>query len=56
MKIQHHSGDVDAELALYQKCGFRLSGIVTDSFADYPEPIYENGIRCIDMVMLSAKL
>lgn len=40
------------QLALYQKCGFRLSHIEPDVFRDYPEPIYEHGIRCLDQVVL----
>ncbi|PHR91831.1 MAG: GNAT family N-acetyltransferase [Robiginitomaculum sp.] len=43
------------QLALYQKCGFRLHSIDKNFFANY-EPIFENGIRCIDMVRLRAKL
>lgn len=45
-----------SQLALYQKCGFRLFSIRPNFFADYPEPIYENGIRCIDMVILRVEL
>lgn len=45
-----------SQLALYQKCGFRLDHIKHDVFADYPQEIYENGIRCLDMVMLCARL
>jgi len=45
-----------SQLALYQKCGFRMSYIKADFFAFYPEPIIENGIRCLDMVVLCAKL
>ncbi|MGE1142334.1 GNAT family N-acetyltransferase [Bacillus pumilus] len=42
------------QLALYQKCGFRLTSIDRDFFLKhYDEPIYENGIQCIDMVRLS---
>lgn len=41
-------------LALYQKCGFRLTSIDHDFFLKhYDEPIYENGIQCMDMVRLS---
>ncbi|MCH7337271.1 GNAT family N-acetyltransferase [Acinetobacter sp. NIPH 2699] len=40
------------QLALYQKCGFRMSHIERDVFTNYPEPIYENGIRCLDQVVL----
>ena len=45
-----------SQLALYQKCGFRMSHIEPNFFEHYPEPIFENGIRCIDMVRLSARL
>ena len=42
------------QLALYQKCGFRLKEIIHDYFIDnYDEPIFENGIQCRDMVRLS---
>lgn len=41
------------QLALYQKCGFRLKEIIHDYFVDnYDEPIFENGIQCRDMVRL----
>ncbi|RHX85502.1 GNAT family N-acetyltransferase [Leptospira stimsonii] len=46
-----------SQLALYQKCGFRISGIDRDFFLKhYAEPIYENGIRCTDMIRLSLDL
>ena len=41
------------QLALYQKAGFRITGIVAGYFG-YPEPIIENGIACRDMVRLRA--
>ncbi|WP_347552107.1 GNAT family N-acetyltransferase [Pseudalkalibacillus hwajinpoensis] len=41
------------QLALYQKCGFRISEIVMGFFDDYPEEIMEDGIRCRDMIRLS---
>ncbi|ATZ68604.1 GNAT family N-acetyltransferase [Acinetobacter haemolyticus] len=41
------------QLALYQKCGFRMSHIERNVFQNYPEPIFENGIRCLDQVVLS---
>ncbi|MDM5299496.1 GNAT family N-acetyltransferase [Bacillus pumilus] len=45
------------QLALYQKCGFRLSSIDHDFFLQhYDEPIFENGIQCIDMLRLSLVL
>lgn len=45
-----------SQLALYQKCGFRISHVVPDFFKNYPEPIFENGIRCLDKVMLYCDL
>jgi len=45
------------QLTLYQKCGFRIVGVDLDFFArHYDEPIYENGIRCRDMIRLSMDL
>ena len=45
------------QLALYQKCGFRIVGVDVDFFVrHYPEEIYENGIQCRDMVRLSQDL
>lgn len=45
------------QLALYQKCGFRMAAIDRDYFIrNYDEPIYENGIRLRDRVVLSQDL
>ncbi|WP_430787318.1 GNAT family N-acetyltransferase [Virgibacillus flavescens] len=45
------------QLALYQKCGFRMTSIDRDFFVrHYDEPIFENGIQVIDMVRLSQDL
>lgn len=45
------------QLLLYQKCGFRITGIEFDFFRNnYSEPIYENGVECRDMVRLSMEL
>lgn len=45
------------QLALYQKCGFRIIGVDMDFFIKhYPEEIFENGIQCRDMVRLSQDL
>ena len=45
------------QLALYQKCGFRMTSIDRDFFIrHYEEKIYENGIQCMDMVRLSQDL
>ncbi len=45
------------QLALYQRCGFRIVGVDPDFFGrHYPEPIEENGIPCRDMVRLRLEL
>ncbi|TCM68066.1 acetyltransferase (GNAT) family protein [Acinetobacter calcoaceticus] len=44
------------QLALYQKMGFRMHAIERDVFLNYPQPIYENGIRCLDQVVLELQL
>lgn len=45
------------QLALYQKCGFRIIGVDINFFVRYyPEEIFENGIQCRDMIRLSQDL
>lgn len=45
------------QLALYQKCGFRIVGVEFDYFTHmYDEPIIENGIECRDMIRLVQRL
>jgi ribosomal protein S18 acetylase RimI-like enzyme len=45
------------QLALYQKCGFRIIGIDVNFFIrNYQDAIFENGIQCVDMVRLSQEL
>ncbi|HFK5544364.1 TPA: GNAT family N-acetyltransferase [Elizabethkingia anophelis] len=45
------------QLYLYQKYGFRITDIRKNSFKDnYPEPIWENGIECTDMILLTMEL
>ena len=45
------------QLAFYQRCGFRIVGVVPDFFVEhYEEEIIENGIRCVDMVRLALTL
>lgn len=45
------------QLALYQKCGFRIIGVDINYFIKhYPEEIFENGILCRDMIRLSQEL
>ncbi|RPJ94203.1 GNAT family N-acetyltransferase [Rummeliibacillus sp. TYF005] len=45
------------QLALYQKCGFRITGVDIDFFTKhYTEEIFENGIQCRGMIRLSQGL
>ncbi|MFK3961249.1 GNAT family N-acetyltransferase [Guptibacillus hwajinpoensis] len=41
------------QLALYQKCHFRITDIIEGFFDNYPETIVENGIPCRDMIRLT---
>jgi len=42
------------QLSLYQKCGFRMTGIERDFFIrHYEEEIWENGLQCRDMVRMA---
>ncbi|MDW8800481.1 GNAT family N-acetyltransferase [Clostridium sp. A1-XYC3] len=46
-----------SQLALYQKCGFRMVGVDRDFFKiHYKEKIIENEIECVDMVRLRMDL
>ena len=46
-----------AQMALYQKCGFRIVGVDLDFFTrNYVQPIYEDGIWCRDMVRMAIDL
>lgn len=45
------------QLGLYQKCGFRITGVDKDFFTrHYEGEIVENGITCRDMIRLSMDL
>lgn len=45
------------QLALYQKCGFRMIGVNRDYFLyTYSEPIFENDIWCRDQILLAQDL
>ncbi len=46
-----------SQLAFYQRCGFRITGVDRDFFRIHGSGnIVENGIECIDMVRLSMLL
>lgn len=45
------------QIELYKKCGFNITGIEKGFFLkNYPDPIYENGVRCEDMVRMALTL
>lgn len=44
------------ELRFYQRLGFRVAGVSPDYFVDYHPPIYEEGVRCLDMIHLTRAL
>lgn len=45
------------QLYLYQKEGFEITAIKHNFFSEhYPEPIFENGIQCRHMLMLTKHL
>lgn len=40
-------------IRFYEQCGFRRSHVLKDFFVEnYPEPIFEDGVQCTDMVYL----
>jgi ribosomal protein S18 acetylase RimI-like enzyme len=46
-----------AQLYLYQANGFEITGIKHNFFPEnYPEPIFENGIQCKHMLMLTKRV
>ena len=45
-----------SQFAFYQKCNFRMHRIKIGYFDSYPTPIYENGIRCRDLVIFRRDL
>lgn len=45
------------QIAFYQKCGFRITGIEQDFFSKhYKEKIIENGLWCRDMIRFSMQI
>jgi len=42
------------QIAFYKKVGFKVTSLEKGYFLkNYPDPIYENGARCTDLVVLS---
>jgi GNAT superfamily N-acetyltransferase len=45
-----------SNIAFYQKCGFRMDSVRKNFFDYLPEPLYEDGIRMRDMIVLRLAL
>ena len=44
-------------MALYESCGFRTADVIKNHFTDnYPEPVLDNGVLCVDMIRMRADL
>lgn len=44
-------------MALYRRCGFQVVGVIKNHFTEnYPEPVWDNGVQCIDMIRMRAQL
>ena len=55
--LQVGTGDSPATIPFYEACGFRRHHLVKNFFTDhYDHPIYECGMRLVDMVYLQRKL
>lgn len=55
--LQVGTGDSPLTLPFYEKCGFIRSHSVKNFFTDnYDHPIYENGVRLVDMIYLRKTL
>ena len=51
--LQVGTGDSPATIPFYEKCGFTRSHIIKNFFADhYDHPIYDDGVKLIDMIYL----
>lgn len=49
-------GTADAGVVIYEKLGFTRSYVLPNFFVDnYPEPIFDGGMQCVDMIYLSIK-
>ena len=55
--LQVGTGDSPLTVPFYESCGFRRSHVVKNFFIDhYDHPIYESGVRLVDMVYLQREL
>ena len=55
--LQVGTGDSPLTIPFYEKCGFVRSHIIPNFFTDnYDHPIYEGGVKLVDMVYLQRTL
>ena len=55
--LQVGTGDSPLSIPFYEKCGFVRSHIVPDFFTDnYDHPIFECGVKLVDMVIFQRNL
>lgn len=55
--LQVGTGDSPLTIPFYEKCGFVRSHIIPNFFTDnYDHPIYEGGVKSVDMVYLQRTL
>ena len=55
--LQVGTGDSPKTVSFYEKCGFARSHVIENFFIDnYAHPIYECGIRLVDMIYLKMKI
>ena len=55
--LQVGTGDSPSTIPFYEACGFRRHHLVRDFFTDhYDHPIYECGVRLVDMVYLQREM
>lgn len=55
--LQVGTGDSPLTIPFYEKCGFIRTRIIRNFFTDnYDHPIYEAGIRLVDMIYLQKKM
>lgn len=53
-KLEVGTGTFGYQLAFYQRQGFRVTGIDRDFYLNnYDEPVFERGIRLVDMLRLT---
>ena len=57
MVLQVGTGDSPSTIPFYESCGFRRHHLVKNFFVDYYDhPLYECGVRLVDMVYLQREL